>query len=1148
MVKKTNKPKKENEGIHLISEADWLAREQSYLQRLRDLKTCLSFIDEATKDYESLELEQIREKHWNHYVRCDGLPHPQYPPDIRRFIEEIRHFENINRHDVVDWTLSINERSILTQDIFCKDLTRRTQIKSSPNIGAIYEMWVQRILSTLNQMNIMLDNELEMSSIELARALEIVAMRAELQREIEILLDKLTYRVICSDDAYMVSKDGIVANYCYKSDSYNFHIWCLRDVPLRFKQMEPPLMFADLICTGVTVQLPLSILTDKLTLQCVHAFYDHYTEYCKSYEQVIDISTDNLNAGIANIEDCLINEWLMQVEIQTEMFDKLERKLKQYEENMLAQAAKESQSKSKRDEAKNKPIKEAPVVPPGMFPDPYNAFLDREQKQYIEFLDEIYHPHKLNLEREEINLRRYIMLGGVFSLIFVCKPKHTDFQKFNITLHDDGRILISLRDVVADLGRDEQVMGPLLGEAPSQLSGAQMEQALRSRLQMVQLSEHIEGGWRLGPDEVPYFFVTFKLPRHLCLWGVPMPCHFMEEPSERVVEEEPTTENEPLPSKKKKQKKRLPDTSPHSPRVSSISANIDTSLAPERISRPNPSYINRRAVQSQNIYRSTILATLRRTILRPSILPSVTIKNFPLTGKLLTTAHIRNLQRHLLPRILPSFKFPHEFKDDLEELLLVKQKKNRLKRRTEVDHELDLNQNVEFNFVDQYGPESIYPVFDRREKVMYFRSSMEHESSSEDDGQPTQTDKNMDEPTLFSMLNTFNEMQERYENKHQQITAQPNFVVKHKTPKQVQTSEPASSSAREYSSIRGRSGSRKRSRSFIHTSSTDLTKRDPNSSPLATQPSVEMSLRVPEVDSFHDEISQPTSRKSRMSTSSRRPSQKVGPIVKHWTTKYIRETEFDKEKLTITIKTDRLGLFGFAYKRYEHFPFRDWCVQPPIEEGSNEILFTLDTFHVRVVMYISNKGIRGYVTDLVKEFVAKPVKYLTIEEPIADFLEIKKRFRERNVNIFAEHDAGYYIENGYFSQKHLAAELHVYDAIAVHCKLMKFLRSSWNRLATRRNIVLCLRNPKDMTENAQVTTRVTPDNSTFVEISELCSDDLDVFKLEYKPTWRNIGMYSDLHHLINSMYPHATDVRNRDPRLMYYIRKLLTEIKPLSFS
>ncbi|XP_030385000.1 uncharacterized protein LOC115632131 isoform X2 [Scaptodrosophila lebanonensis] len=1009
MVKKTNKPKKENEGIHLISEADWLAREQSYLQRLRDLKTCLSFIDEATKDYESLELEQIREKHWNHYVRCDGLPHPQYPPDIRRFIEEIRHFENINRHDVVDWTLSINERSILTQDIFCKDLTRRTQIKSSPNIGAIYEMWVQRILSTLNQMNIMLDNELEMSSIELARALEIVAMRAELQREIEILLDKLTYRVICSDDAYMVSKDGIVANYCYKSDSYNFHIWCLRDVPLRFKQMEPPLMFADLICTGVTVQLPLSILTDKLTLQCVHAFYDHYTEYCKSYEQVIDISTDNLNAGIANIEDCLINEWLMQVEIQTEMFDKLERKLKQYEENMLAQAAKESQSKSKRDEAKNKPIKEAPVVPPGMFPDPYNAFLDREQKQYIEFLDEIYHPHKLNLEREEINLRRYIMLGGVFSLIFVCKPKHTDFQKFNITLHDDGRILISLRDVVADLGRDEQVMGPLLGEAPSQLSGAQMEQALRSRLQMVQLSEHIE-------------------------------------------------------------------------------------------------------------------------------------------GKLLTTAHIRNLQRHLLPRILPSFKFPHEFKDDLEELLLVKQKKNRLKRRTEVDHELDLNQNVEFNFVDQYGPESIYPVFDRREKVMYFRSSMEHESSSEDDGQPTQTDKNMDEPTLFSMLNTFNEMQERYENKHQQITAQPNFVVKHKTPKQVQTSEPASSSAREYSSIRGRSGSRKRSRSFIHTSSTDLTKRDPNSSPLATQPSVEMSLRVPEVDSFHDEISQPTSRKSRMSTSSRRPSQKVGPIVKHWTTKYIRETEFDKEKLTITIKTDRLGLFGFAYKRYEHFPFRDWCVQPPIEEGSNEILFTLDTFHVRVVMYISNKGIRGYVTDLVKEFVAKPVKYLTIEEPIADFLEIKKRFRERNVNIFAEHDAGYYIENGYFSQKHLAAELHVYDAIAVHCKLMKFLRSSWNRLATRRNIVLCLRNPKDMTENAQVTTRVTPDNSTFVEISELCSDDLDVFKLEYKPTWRNIGMYSDLHHLINSMYPHATDVRNRDPRLMYYIRKLLTEIKPLSFS
>lgn len=117
-----------------------------------------------------------------------------------------------------------------------------------------------------------------------------------------------------------------------------------------------------------------------------------------------------------------------------------------------------------------------------------------------------------------------------------------------------------------------------------------------------------------------------------------------------------------------------------------------------------------------------------------------------------------------------------------------------------------------------------------------------------------------------------------------------------------------------------------------------------------------------------------------------------------------------------------------------------------------------------------------------------------------------QRFSELNINIFAEKDASHYIENGYFSEKHLSAELHVYDAMAVHCKLMRFYRCDWNRLATRRDILLCLRNPKDIMEGADVTIRVTPESSTFVEVFEPCSENLDVINLAYTPTWRNIGV------------------------------------------
>lgn len=68
---------------------------------------------------------------------------------------------------------------------------------------------------------------------------------------------------------------------------------------------------------------------------------------------------------------------------------------------------------------------------------------------------------------------------------------------------------------------------------------------------------------------------------------------------------------------------------------------------------------------------------------------------------------------------------------------------------------------------------------------------------------------------------------------------------------------------------------------------------------------------------------------------------------------------------------------------------------------------------------------------------------------------------------------------------------------------MKFTSSYWNRLAQRRDIIMNFVDIHDTADNT-VLVRITPDESTFVEITELCSDDLNIIKLEYKPTWRNV--------------------------------------------
>lgn len=56
----------------------------------------------------------------------------------------------------------------------------------------------------------------------------------------------------------------------------------------------------------------------------------------------------------------------------------------------------------------------------------------------------------------------------------------------------------------------------------------------------------------------------------------------------------------------------------------------------------------------------------------------------------------------------------------------------------------------------------------------------------------------------------------------------------------------------------------------------------------------------------------------------------------------------------------------------------------------NEIVFKLDTFHVSIYLFITNAGIRGYVTKTTTEYTARPVKYLEIKEPISDYRELRR--------------------------------------------------------------------------------------------------------------------------------------------------------------
>ncbi|XP_023161222.2 uncharacterized protein LOC111592963 isoform X2 [Drosophila hydei] len=973
-----NNKSNEYKDYALISKENWQIRESRHYQRIQDVKVCLSFIADSIDDYNKLQYNQSKEQAWQRYVDCDGLPRVSVPAEIRTMLSELRHYEALESRSTVNWELSVDERCVLSQNIYRKDLTRKTLMQTvRPNIGAFYDKAVANILITLERIVLMLHNEHDMRDIPSSRITEILALRPELSHEIYVFFDKLTYRIISAPTAYRTSFEGLTETYCYNCSNYNFQVWWLRDVPARFDYFELPLILAVLDCVGIQLQIPLSVLCDNLTLQCVHTFFDHLSEEAKSYDQAIDATANSINGGIMDIEDCLINEWLMQVNIVDKILTKLEFKKLEYEEyEEYLREMSQKDSNSRLDDKKRKSFKKSEIktkrvdlpllrrtlkqpasIPEGFFPDPFELFLEEEENELRDFLDRCLNPRNLNLTSDEINLRQYNILGGVYSMHFVRKPKNTGFEKFNVTLHEDGRILYTSEDVRAVV------------ESPSMEHRSSEHMHHKSRFNYTQAMESPENiDLKLTPEELPYFCLTFRLPELLCLFGKPVACQFMEE----VVEDDDDDiswidfiDQHKLRKKLKKSSTKTSSLSKKSKISSRISGGFDA-----QPNRPDTTLIRRKTMNAMNIYRPSIISTFRMNAPPSSSPVGVYLTDFYVQGKPLTPLQVHELARYCLPRMLSSFKFPLDFR--LEQTEEVEDKVERgctLVRRQNIETKeppaARTNVPEHFSFEMQADPERIFPIFDHREQVKCTSDRLAADSDTHGTGEHNKI-------SICGLLNTLDGIEDQYASRCQALMSQT-FGTRALRLAQSEIQN-------NLFNIRSKTGSR----------SSKLV------APSRSGRLFHMSHMTNETHINREHSSDTASISSNDSHHFRKPPkesvrQKKEPDkVKHWTTKYIKHTEFLPESCTFKIRTDRLGVFGFAYKCYEHFPFQDWTLKCN-SENNNEIIFTLDTCHVRVILFITNAGIRGYATKITKEYVANPIKYVELKEPTSDFSKLRRR-------------------------------------------------------------------------------------------------------------------------------------------------------------
>uniref|UniRef100_A0A1A9WZK0 CASC1 C-terminal domain-containing protein n=1 Tax=Glossina brevipalpis TaxID=37001 RepID=A0A1A9WZK0_9MUSC len=1062
---KKDQPRSAKYAVIRIEEVK--GHKQKYAQILKEAKTCVDIVEAAKLICEQENDEQLKAKKWNLYANCDSRPKVDAPPKVRSYNAKLKFSENENKKQTINWLFTIDEHTILAQT-YKQDLTRRALSKKQPQLGVQYDKMISDCLEISRRINAYLQNNKATAKVKTEVLMDIIELEKQTQREINEALNTLTYRVLSSGDAFMNSLDGISEEHCFSGDNFRIHIWSLKNVPVRFTHLDEPRMMLNLHNLGVFLHVPFSMLRLQLCIQAVHMNFDNLSEHAKSFKRKPCANLQNLLGGIQDLPAYVKHEY----EIVTRMQQKVRKEIldKYHSYKLTIENIEKERNLKKKN--KNKKIDEI-VIPPkpqyladNQYPDVFNQFLEKEQRQYESFLDIVYNPATLDLSYDEINLRKFIILNGIYQINSVQKPMCVNFGNRGMIWHTDDHKLIVEKNFHIPSN---------LRSAPSVID---TQSASRfSRLQIVNISNDVEF---MSPIDImkkdidardPLFVLIFYLPDYLCYWNEPIVCHY----------EEVQEEAEIFKSKEKNRDEK----------IIKILNTFQDELEGEILDKLNEFILSNVSLHTPrpNYFEST-LSTTRILKSTPPLSPAVlNIQDFPLDLPL-TNDQVKLIQQLCVPQILSSYKFPKDIKDDKQQnFQKVKRQKGTL-LRSSVKPEKDVDLKYSFGR-SQNNPERIFNVFDA---VRPFHiTNILHPS---DDVLPNRPKTFYQLVKVLLLIKNLSYFKFHGILRRQQFQLQINWKKK-KPRKNIQLSRPS------YPKV---------SKDFK--SPTDKNINDPDSPLLKRRYS--MNKVSGRRDSSSTRRSLPKNRQGSRQLivdsglhsegSFDKPENIELVTYSHWTTKHIKFSSFNREKKMLIIKTDRLGFFGFACNRYEHFPFKYWAVRPSKTDPENEVMFTLETQHVTCVLYITEHGISGYVSEPFQKHAKGAKKYLVIKDPVRNLTELKKRFEENYLNIFADRDACFYIENGYFCVKHLATEMHTYCCIVLNSIDMEFRSSEWNRFAQRRDIILLFNNYKQPTEsNFQLL--ITPEEGvTFVDVDEECSNNIAITKLRYKPTWRNIDV------------------------------------------
>ncbi|XP_048504698.1 dynein axonemal intermediate chain 7 homolog isoform X2 [Athalia rosae] len=336
------------------------------------------------------QLDNKEAEAWNQYMRCDGLPDPGIVSDLNTYL--------------FLWTLDDHTANI------------ETAAKKS-----------EEIIYLLNK----LENIIYYSAMNPKEYIdECVEIRQKFRDKLQMWLDLATYRLLRQIEQSMIREDLRNVRFVKKSKQLTCCLWALIKLPISIKQLterdrKPVEVVFDEI--NLTIKMPMDVDCYCMAIRGMWVNYDHYSDQTLSFNAP---ELPDKYQGTSDLLSYCQNEYDTKRKIREEQAEG--RRLRLEEKRLMAEKlthppppiSQLEQKKAKGQAGhfgrgkKNEPEPEAEPEPLPYLPTPDEIILVNDEELRKEIRKLLF----TRCEKTELNLRKYVILGGAIHIDLVYQP------------------------------------------------------------------------------------------------------------------------------------------------------------------------------------------------------------------------------------------------------------------------------------------------------------------------------------------------------------------------------------------------------------------------------------------------------------------------------------------------------------------------------------------------------------------------------------------------------------------------------------------------------------------------------------------------------------------------------------------------------